>query len=180
MLGDFSLKPFATLGRLLARTVDGRLDLCPETGQSLLEAKKRQPVEIGTILAMELPQQFISPLEVRVGGVGVLLAVQVGDGIRCSTSQASSYRRGDGLVAVILLHPGSGGFERRILPLPVDNLADNGEGKGVSIRSTLNETEDGFCGIAKVSDQPVTQAGPKFRRGIQVAARSGFRGRPEH
>src|SRR5271157_4415756 len=162
MLGDFSLKPFATLGRLLARTVDGRLDLCPETGQSLLEAKKRQPVEIGTIIAVELPEQFISPLEVRVGRMGVLLAVQVGDGIRCNTSQASSDRRGDGLVAVILLHPGSGGFERRIVSLPVNNLANDGEGKGVSIRSTFNETEDRFRGIAKVSDQPVTQTGPEF------------------
>src|SRR4051812_19759530 len=107
MVGDFTLKPFAPLCFLLTRHVDDDFDLRPEPGETLLDAQERQPVTVGMILALELPEQFISPLEVRVGGMGVLLAVQVGDGIRRSTSEASSDRRWNGHVAVILLHPGS-------------------------------------------------------------------------
>ena len=77
--------------------------------------------------------------------------------------QASSDRRGDRLVAVILLHPGSGGFERRVLPLSEDDLANDGEGKGVSTGTAVDESQDGIGGITKVADQPITQAGPEFR-----------------
>ena len=60
-----ALEPFAALGRLLARRVDGGLDLCPEPSQPLLEAQQRQPVAVGMILAAELPEQFVGPLKMR-------------------------------------------------------------------------------------------------------------------
>ena len=134
MVGDFSLKPFAALDRLLARRVDGRLDLCPEPGQPLLEAKQRQPVAIGMILAAELPEQFVGPLEVLVGRHGSppcgpgrqwhpwqhapgIVRSTVGSACCCGTAPSGQRR-----------------LRASVLPVPEDNLADDGEGKGVGIR----------------------------------------------
>ena len=111
MVGDFTLKPFAPLGCLLTRRVDGDFDLRPEPGETLLEAQERQPVSVGMILTVKLSDQCIGSLKVREGRLRVLSAVEIGDGIRRNSPQASSNRRWDWLVAVILLHPGSGGFE---------------------------------------------------------------------
>ena len=65
MVGDLTLKPFAALGCLLTRRVDGDFDLRPEPSEPLLEAQERQPVAVGMILAVKLPEQFIGSLKVR-------------------------------------------------------------------------------------------------------------------
>ena len=58
------------------------LDLRPEPGQPLLVAQEGQPVAVGVVLAAELPEQLVGPLEMLVGGLGVVPAVEIGDGIR--------------------------------------------------------------------------------------------------
>ena len=110
------------------------------------------------ILAAELPEQFVGPLKMLLGRRGIFLPVQVGDGIRGDTAQASSDRRGDRLVAVVLLHPGGGGIERRVLPVAEDDLTDDGEGQGVGTRPALDEPQDGIGGITEIV-RPADHAG---------------------
>src|SRR5690349_8732880 len=117
MVRDFSLISFASLRCLLTRRVDGDFDLCPEPGKALLETQERQPVSIGMIVAVKLSDQCIGSLEMREGSLGVLSAVEIGNGIRRNCPQASSDRRRDRLVAVILFHPGSSSFEGCVLPV---------------------------------------------------------------
>ena len=60
---------------------------------------------------------------------------------------------------MILLHPGGGGFERRVLPVAEDDLAGDGQGEGVGTGPAVDEPQDGIGGIAEVAHQPIAQAG---------------------
>jgi hypothetical protein len=170
MVGDFNLMSFASLRCLLTRHVDGDFDLCPEPGKALLEAQKRQPISIGMILTVELTNQGVGSLNVRQCSLRVLSAVEIGDGIRRHSPQASSDRKWDRLVAVILLYPGSSRFEGCVLPSPEDDLTSDGERNGVSTGSAFDESKDGLSDITEVANKPLTQAGLEFWGGIQVSS----------
>ena len=134
---------------------------------------------MGVVLAAELPEQLVGPLEVAVGGLNVVPAVQLGDGVGGDTAQGSPDRRGDRPVVVVLLHPGGGGFERRARSLAVDDPAGDGQGEGVGPGTALDEPQDGVGGVPEAGHQAMAQAVPQLRRGGQVAGRAGPRDRPE-
>ena len=65
---------------------------------------------------------------------------------------------GIGSIAVILLHPGSSGFERRVLPVAIHDLAGDGQGEGIGTGPALDESEEGIGGISEVGHQALPQA----------------------
>ena len=100
MVDEFTLKPFAALGCLLTRRVDGDFRPGPEPGETLLEAQERQPVSVGMILTVKLSDQGIGSLKVREGRLRVLSAVE--RSATASVATAPRHRPIDGEMDTLL------------------------------------------------------------------------------
>ena len=104
-------------------------------------------------------EDFLPTEEVAriLGEAGIVLAVEFGNRIRYCTAESSANGLGNGLVAVVLLHPGGGGIQHLVLALPKDHLRDHRQGQHVGTGTGLDESKHGRCSVPKIVHQTAQQ-----------------------